>query len=67
MQVNTDFQTYKHVDVIGPGEHVRASSPLEATISLHPTVVLTNALPYAMDIIIWQVWHHLARAIICNF
>lgn len=53
--MNTDFQTYKHVDVLGPGEHVRASSPLEVTLSLHPTVVLTNALPYPMDIIVWQV------------
>lgn len=55
LQVNSEFQTYKHVDVLSPGEQTRAQSPLEATLSIHPTVVLTNALPYSMDVVIWQV------------
>jgi hypothetical protein len=54
-QVSSDFQAYKHVDIIGPGEYARAHTPLEATLSFHPTVVLTNALPHSMDVIIWQV------------
>ena len=54
-QVSSEFQAYKHVDIIGPGEYARANTPLEATLSFHPTVVLTNALPHSMDVIIWQV------------
>ena len=43
--MSSEFQAYKHVDIIGPGEYARANTPLEATLSFHPTVVLTNALP----------------------
>ncbi len=54
-QVSSEFQAYKHVEIIGPGEYARAGTPLEATLSFHPTIVLTNALPHSMDVIIWQV------------
>jgi hypothetical protein len=55
MQVNSEFQAFKHVEILGPGEHMRAQQPLEATLAIHPTVVLTNALPYPMHLILWQV------------
>ena len=42
------------MEIIGPSEYARAGTPLEATLSFHPTVVLTNALPHSMDVIIWQ-------------
>jgi hypothetical protein len=54
-QVNSEFQAFKHVEILGPGEHMRAQQPLEATLAIHPTVVLTNALPYPMHLILWQV------------
>ena len=41
--------------MLAPGELMRAVKPLEATLAIHPTLVLTNALPYQMDIIVWQV------------
>ena len=43
------------MEILGPGEHMRAQQPLEATLAIHPTVVLTNALPYPMHLILWQV------------
>lgn len=54
-QVNSEFQSFKHVEILGPGEHMRSQQPLEATLAIHPTVVLTNALPYPMHLILWQV------------
>ena len=36
---------------------MRAHRPLEATVAIFPTLVLTNALPYDMDIVVWQVTH----------
>ena len=59
-QVNSEFQAFKHVEIVGPGEHMRAQSPLEASLAIHPTVVLTNALPYPMCLILWQVRRQLA-------
>ncbi|KAK9815754.1 hypothetical protein WJX72_009012 [[Myrmecia] bisecta] len=53
-QVNSEFQAYKHIEILAPGELMRAVTPLEATLALHPTLVLTNALPYSMKCIIWQ-------------
>lgn len=53
--MNSEFQAFKHVEILGPGEHMRAQHPLEATLAIHPTVVLTNALPYPMHLILWQV------------
>ena len=61
MQVNSEFQAFKHVEILGPGEHMRAQQPLEATLAIHPTVVLTNALPYPMHLILWQVRSLLLR------
>jgi hypothetical protein len=55
VQVNSEFQAFKHVEILGPGEHMRAQQPLEATLAIHPTVVLTNSLPYPMHLILWQV------------
>lgn len=43
--------------MLAPGEFTRATEPLEATLAIHPTLVLTNALPYVVDIIVWQAGH----------
>jgi len=53
-QVNSEFHAFKHFEALGPGELQRAVAPLEATLALHPTLLLANALPAAMDIVIWQ-------------
>ena len=55
MQVNSEFQAYKHIECMEPGELMRASSPLEAIIGMHPTLILTNALPYDIQVTVWQV------------
>ena len=54
-QVNSEFQAYKHIECMEPGELMRASSPLEAIIGMHPTLILTNALPYDISVTVWQV------------
>ena len=54
-QVNSEFQAFKHIEVLSPGELQRASEPLEATLAILPTLILTNALPYYMEVIVWQV------------
>lgn len=53
--MNSEFQAFKHIEVQTPGELQRASEPLEATLSIHPTLIITNALPYYMEVIVWQV------------
>ena len=55
LQVNSEFQAFKHIESLGRGELMRASRPLEVTVAVYPTLVLTNALPYDMDIVVWQV------------
>ncbi len=55
MQVNSEFQAFKHIESLGRGELMRATRPLEVTVAVYPTLVLTNALPYDMDIVVWQV------------
>ena len=55
LQVNSEFQAFKHIEMLAPGEFTRATESLEATLAVHPTLVLTNALPYVMDVIVWQV------------
>ena len=54
LQVNSEFQAFKHIEMLAPGEFTRATESLEATLAIHPTLVLTNALPYVMDVIVWQ-------------
>ncbi|KAL0018632.1 hypothetical protein WJX77_009530 [Trebouxia sp. C0004] len=54
-QVNSEFQAFKHIESLGRGELMRATRPLEVTVAVYPTLVLTNALPYDMDIVVWQV------------
>lgn len=66
-QVNSEFQAFKHIEVLSPGELQRANEPLEATLAIHPTLILTNALPYYMEVIVWQV--HMAlqsRCPVCS-
>lgn len=58
VQVNSEFQAFKHIESVGKGELMRASRPLEVTLAVYPTLVLTNALPYDMDIVVWQVSFH---------
>ncbi len=55
IQVNSEFQAFKHIESLGRGELMRATRPLEVTVAVYPTLVLTNALPYDMDIVVWQV------------
>ena len=55
MQVNSEFQAFKHIESVGKGELMKATRPLEVTLAVYPTLVLTNALPYDMDIVVWQV------------
>lgn len=43
-----NFNSFQLV-VPGPGEFMKATHALEASIKIHPTVILTNALPYHMD------------------
>ena len=53
-QVNSEFQAFKHIQIIAPGEMARAIKPLEATLALQPTLILTNSLPCSLDVVIWQ-------------
>lgn len=55
VQVNSEFQAFKHIQIIAPGEMARATKPLEATLALQPTLILTNSLPCSLDVVIWQV------------
>ena len=42
------------MECLAPGAIQRASSPLEVTLSVQPTLVLQNALPYDMRVLLWQ-------------
>ena len=53
-QVSSEFQAYKHMKILAPGELARAAEALEATVALRPTLILTNALPYHLDVTVWQ-------------
>ena len=71
LQVNSEFQAFKHIEVLASGELMRASTPLEATLSIQPTLLLRNALPYSMDVVIWQVgalktWTCNANSTLCS-
>ena len=54
MQVNSEFQAFKHIDIRSRGEMARATKSLEATLALQPTLILTNSLPCSLDVIVWQ-------------
>ena len=54
-KVLSEFQTFKHMEVVGPGTLQRAISPLEVTISIQPTMVFNNAMPYGMNVLLWQI------------
>lgn len=54
-RVLSEFQTFKHMEVVAPGTLQRVSMPLEVTISIQPTMIFTNALPYDMNVLLWQV------------
>ena len=56
LQVNSEFQAFKHIDIRSRGEMARAVKSLEATLALQPTLILTNSLPCSLDVIVWQVW-----------
>ena len=53
--MDSEYQAYKNIESLGGGELVRAATPLEATLPIHPTMVLTNPLPYVMDLLVWEV------------
>ena len=54
MQVNSEFQAFKHIDIRSRVEMARAMKSLEATLALQPTLILTNSLPCSLDVIVWQ-------------
>lgn len=54
-RVLSEFQTFKHMEAIAPGTLQRVKTPLEVTISIQPTMVFSNALPYDMNVLLWQV------------
>lgn len=54
-KVLSEFQTFKHMEVIGPGTLQRATQPLEVTISIQPTMIFNNAMPYGMNVLLWQI------------
>ena len=54
-RVLSEFQTFKHMEAVAPGTLQRVRTPLEVTISIQPTMVFNNALPYDMNILLWQV------------
>ena len=54
-RVLSEFQTFKHLQVIAPGILQRSSKPLEVTISIQPTMTFTNSLPYDIRVLLWQV------------
>lgn len=54
-RVLSEFQAFKHMECVAPGTIQRAASPLEVTISIQPTMVISNALPYEMRVLLWQV------------
>mgnify|MGYP001806943344 CR=1 FL=1 len=43
------YTTFYTMEVPGPGEFARATRPLEASIKITPTAVVTNSLPYYME------------------
>jgi hypothetical protein len=51
----SEFQAFKHMECIIPGMLQRASDPLEVQLRIQPTMVLLNALPYEMRVLLWQV------------
>lgn len=54
-RVLSEFQAFKHMECIAPGTIQRATSPLEVTVSIQPTMIISNALPYEMRVLLWQV------------
>lgn len=42
------------MECLAPGTIQKASAPLEVTLSVQPTLVLQNALPYEMRVLLWQ-------------
>jgi len=54
-RVLSEFQTFKHLKVIAPGTLQRSSKPLEVTISIQPTMIFTNSLPYDVRVLLWQI------------
>lgn len=54
-RVVSEFQAFKHMECITPGTIQHATTPLEVTISIQPTMVIANALPYEMRVLLWQV------------
>ena len=51
----SEFQAFKHMECVAPGTIQKATEPLEVTLSIQPTLVLQNALPYEMRVLLWQV------------
>lgn len=42
------------MECLAPGTIQKASSPLEVTLSVQPTLVVQNALPFEMRVLLWQ-------------
>jgi len=54
-RVLSEFQAFKHMECVVVGTIQRAATPLEVTLSIQPTMVISNALPYEMRVLLWQV------------
>ena len=52
--VQSEFQAFKHMECIS-GSIQRATSPIEVYLSIQPTIIIANALPYEMRVLLWQV------------
>lgn len=53
-QLVSEFQAFKHMECLAPGTIQKASAPLEVTLCVQPTLMLQNALPYEMRVLLWQ-------------
>jgi hypothetical protein len=51
----SEFQAFKHVECLAPGLLQRAAAPLEVALSIQPTMVISNALPYEMRVLLWEM------------
>jgi hypothetical protein len=50
----SEFQAFKHLECVAPGTIQLATRPLEVALTFAPTMVLRNALPYEMRVLVWQ-------------
>lgn len=52
--IQSDFQAFKHMECIS-GTIQHAADPIEVYLSIQATIMISNALPYEMRVLLWQV------------